>query len=103
MKDIRQQWKAHAASKKITSQDIAALCIYRSLVKEQGEEGALSRLKKSFTPVTNPVKLANGASPMFSMRQALWMVKNSVFTEWLTDEEYKPIGEIALSLHRSIK
>lgn len=103
MKDIRQEWKAHAASKQITSEDIAALCIYRTLVKEQSEEDALSRLKKSFTPVTNPVKLANGANPIHSLRNALWMVKNSVFAEWLTDEEYKPIGEIALSLHRSIK
>lgn len=103
MKDIRQEWKAHAASKKITSQDIAALCIYRSLVKEQGEEGALSRLKKSFTPVTNPVKLANGANPTHSLRNALWMVKNSVFAEWLTDEEYKPIATMAHALYRSIK
>lgn len=103
MKDVRQEWKAHAASKKITSQDIAALCIYRTLVKEQNEEAALSRLKKSFTPVTNPIKLANGANPTASLKNALWMVKNSVFVEWLTAEEYKPLGEMALALHRSIK
>ena len=103
MKDIRQQWKAHAASKKVTAQDIAALCIYRALVKEQGQAGALSRLQKSFTPVTNPVKLANGQVPSAGLRSALWRVKHSVFAEWLTEEEFRPLGEIALSLCRSIK
>lgn len=103
MKDIRQQWKAHAASKKITAQDIAALCIYRALAKEQGQEGALSRLQKSFTPVTNPVKLANGQAPSAALKSALWAVGRSVMVEWLTEEEYKPVGEMALALHRSIK
>lgn len=103
MKDIRQQWKAHAASKKITSQDIAALCIYRALVKEQGQEGALSRLQKSFTPITNPVKLANGQAPSAALKFALWYVGQSVMVDWLTEEEYKPIGEMALALHRSMK
>lgn len=103
MKNIRQQWKAHAASKQITSRDIAALCIYRALVKNQGQEAALSRLQKSFTPVTNSVKLANGQAPNGSMRFALRYIKKSIFVEWLTQEEFEKLDEMALCLYRSTK
>jgi len=85
-KDIRPQWKALAAERKITREDIAALCIYRSLIKGEGKEGAISRLRKSFSPITNPVKLENGAYPYGSLASALWMTKHSTFITWLDDE-----------------
>lgn len=103
MKDIRQNWKALASDRKIKSEDIAALCIYRALVKEQGIEGALSRLHKSFKPITNPVKLANGADPTLSLKNALWSTKYSAFKEWLTEEEFKPPWEMAHAIRKDLK
>lgn len=88
MKDIRQEWKALAANRAIRSEDIAALCIYRALVKNEGKEGAIARLKKSFKPITNPVKLDNGAQPYYSLATALFSVKYSKVAGWL-DEENK--------------
>ncbi len=82
-KDIRPQWKTLANERKITKSDIAALCIYRSLVKGEGKEGAISRLQKAFKPITNPVKIENGAYPYGSLESALWSIKYSNFIEFL--------------------
>jgi len=103
MKDIRQNWKALAADRNIKSEDIAALCIYRALVKEQGIEGALSRLRKSFKPITNPVKLANGADPDLALKNALWLTRYSALSKWLTEEEFKPIWEMGHTIYRGMK
>jgi len=98
-KDIRPLWKALAEERKITKEDIAALCIYRALVKEQGKEGAISRLQRAFKPVTNTVKLENGAAPYGALDSALWLVKRSTFITWL-DEEPK---QAVLALAKEIK
>lgn len=103
MKDIRQNWKALAADRKIKSEDIAALCIYRALVKEQGIEGALSRLRKSFKPITNPIKLANGADPNLSLKNALWSTKYSAFKDWLPEEEIEQVWEMAYAIRKDLK
>lgn len=86
MKDIRTQWKALAATKKITRGDIAALCIYRAMVKEQVPNGAKSRLHKAFTPITNSVKLANGAAPRYALETAIFEIRYSTFAKWLDPE-----------------
>jgi len=98
--DIRQQWKALAVNRTISKEDIAALCIYRALVKEQGKEGAISRLRKSFKPITNPVKLANGADPNFSLKMALWGTRHSVLITWLEPEEQKILGDLSKELYK---
>ena len=103
MKDIRQQWTALAAAKQITRQDIASLCIYRSLVKEQGKDGALSRLQKSFTPVTNKVKLENGAHPQHALRNALWLIKQSSLWSWLETDEQRSLEILSKELSKEIK
>lgn len=95
MKDIRQQWKALAEKREIKSEDIAALCIYRALVKNEGKEGAILRLRKSFNPVTNPVKIENGAAPYFSLSTALWAVKYSTVLTWLDETEKQSLIAIA--------
>jgi hypothetical protein len=95
MKDIRQNWKALAAEHKVTREDIAALCIYRALVKNQGKEGAISRLRKSFIPVTNPIKLQNGAAPYHALSVALWCVKYSAVYAWLDETEKQVLFELA--------
>lgn len=98
-KDIRPQWKALAQERKITREDIATLCIYRSLIKGEGKEGAISRLRKAFRPITNPVKLENGAHPYGALRSALWMTKHSTFVTWLDDEPRQAL----LALAKDIK
>lgn len=95
MKDIRQNWKALAAEQKVTREDIAALCIYRALVKNQGKEGAISRLRKSFIPVTNPIKLQNGAAPYHALSVALWCVKYSAIHNWLDESERQSLVTMA--------
>lgn len=99
MKDIRQQWKALAAERKIKSEDIAALCIYRALVKNEGKEGAIARLRKSFNPVTNTIKIQNGAAPYYALSVSLWRVKHSSLFSWLSDEE----KETLVAISRDIK
>ena len=93
MKDIRQQWKALAADRKITREDIAALCIYRAMVKEQVPEGAVSRLHRSFKPITNKVKLDNGAAPCAALESAIWSIEYSKFAEWLDKDEMAALLE----------
>ena len=100
MKDIRQQWKALAADRNINSRDMAALAIYRSLKKGEGKEGAISRLRKSFKPVTNTVCLENGAAPYHALYLALWGIKYSAnLIKWLDEEDAQAI----LSLVKEIK
>jgi hypothetical protein len=94
-KDIRAQWKALAADRKITKEDIAALCIYRAMVKEQVPEGAVSRLHRSFKPITNKVKLDNGAAPYAALESAVNSIKYSKFAEWLNKDELNALLEAA--------
>jgi len=93
--DIRAQWKALAASREITREDIAALCIYRSMYTGEGKEGAISRLQKSFKPISNLVKLENGAYPYGALDTALWLAKKSTLVSWLTEEERTELLSIA--------
>jgi hypothetical protein len=95
MKDIRTQWKALAAARKITREDIAALCIYRAMLKEQVPEGAKSKLHKSFKPITNAAKLANGAYPYAALESAVNSIKYSAFANWLDEAEMKQLVEAA--------
>lgn len=95
MKDIRVQWKVLAASRKIASEDIAALCIYRALIKEQVPEGAKSKLHKSFSPITNIIKLNNGAYPYSALETAVNSIKYSTFASWLDEEDLNKLLEAA--------
>ena len=94
-KDIRPQWKALAKERKLDSSDMAALCIYRSMIKGEGKEGAISRMHKSFKPITNPAKLENGAHPYGSLSSALWSIKYSTFITWLDEDTKTTLFAIA--------
>ena len=96
--DIRAKWKALSADRKITKEDVAALCIYRSLIAGEGKEGAISRLKKAFKPITNPVKLENGMDPYGAMKSAIWGVKYCTVLTWLTPSEAAATLAIAREL-----
>jgi hypothetical protein len=95
LKDIRPQWKALAAARQITKEDIAAYCIYRAVYKGQIPEGAKTRLQKSFSPITNKVKLDNGAAPYGALTTALHSIKYSHFAEWLDKEELQQLIDAA--------
>ena len=99
--DVRENWKALAADRKITSSDIAALCIYRSMLRGEGATGAESRLRKSFFPITNKVKLDNGAAPFGSLNSALWQIRHSTFFSWLTPLEQEAMWNIVQELRKS--
>jgi len=85
--DIRPQWRQLSAERKISSADITALCLYRSVLRGEGKPGAIDRIKKAFQPITNTVKLANGAEPYFSLIESLRAAKYSVILQWLTQPE----------------
>lgn len=93
--DVRAQWKALAALRNITKEDIVALCIYRSMIHGEGKDGAISRLRKSFQPITNLVKLENGAAPFLQLDLALFLSRRSKFTTWLTEDEKNELIAIA--------
>lgn len=94
-KDIRPQWKALAKERKITKEDIAALCIYRAMVKGEVPDGAKTRLGKAFKPITNVVKLENGADPHGALKLAIWSIKYSKFAEWLDKDQLTALLEAA--------
>jgi cellulase/cellobiase CelA1 len=102
-KDIRAQWKALAADRKITKEDIAALCIYRAMVKDQVPELAISKLQKSFKPITNQTKLINGAAPFAAREYAMNAIKYSKFSEWLDADEMKALLEAAKNTKAVLK
>ena len=93
--DIRAQWKALAAKKEITCHDMAALCLYRSLIKGEGLEGAVSRLKKSFSPLKNQKKIDNTDHVYGSMFRALSLAKYSHLKDWLTKTELEQLAKLA--------
>lgn len=98
--DIRAQWKALAAEKKLTVEDMAALCLYRSILKGEGLDGAISRLKKSFSPITSKVKLENGCTPYGSMLRAAGFAQYSHLKDWLTKEEKEQLAKLGNETYR---
>jgi len=116
MKDIRQQWKALAAEKKIKSEDIAALCLYRAInirsdvddirtaiVCGYGQDGAKNRLLRSFKPITNQTKLINGADPQYSLKSSLNLVKYSSVAKWLAEDDLAKLLELAKTTKAGLK
>jgi hypothetical protein len=101
--DIRPKWKALAATRKITSADIVALCIYRAIIRGEGKVGAITRLAKSFTPVTNPIKLQNGAHTWHGLASGLLMSRKTPILGWLTEAEGMEILALAKSIDVSGK
>ena len=101
--DIRPQWKKLATERKITKEDIAALCLYRSLIKGGIKEDTLARLRKSFKPITNVTKLENGAYPWGSLQEALRMLKYSNVATWLTKDELALLQSLGQSVLKDIK
>ncbi len=101
--DIRAQWKALAADRKITKEDIAALCIYRAMLRDEVPALAVTKLQKSFKAVSNPIKLQNGAAPFYARESAMNAVKYSNLTKWLTAEEQTALMDAAKKTKEALK
>ncbi len=101
--DIRPKWKALAQERKITKEDISALCLYRALTQLDGREEALARLFKAFKPITNNVKLTNGAARYGALKEALRMFQYSAVATWLTPDESKKLQALGQELLKEIK
>lgn len=71
MNSIKSLWKQLASESSFTATDIAALCLFRSMVAESPVDSAVCQLLQAFSPVTNPVKLSNGRLPYQSLVDAL--------------------------------
>lgn len=101
--DIRPQWRALAADRKITREDIAALCLYKAMLKDQVPALAVTKLQKAFKAVSNPVKIENGAAPFAARDAAMNAVKYSTLTGWLTAEEQTKLMDAAKSTKAALK
>lgn len=73
-----QHWKQLAKDKAITKEDVVALCLHKSIQYNDIWQADVL-LKKSFTPITNAVKLTNGSHPNESLYLALRWVQNSSY------------------------
>lgn len=104
-------WLRLANNKQIIAADVAALCIYLAIRNKSESESedditaleisdAASRLKRAFSPITNTVKLANGADPYYSLKLALFRSKYSAFAQSLTGQQQAWIAKIAQELRR---
>lgn len=87
MKNIKSQWKILASARNITSTDMVAMCICKSISKNETIEIAKERLLKSFSPIKNNNKLLNGMSPYGALINSMWYIRTSNVAKWLTPEE----------------
>jgi hypothetical protein len=91
---VKAIWKTLADAKKITSQDVAALCLLRSL-KSNDTENTRARLLRAFKPITNKIKLENGAAPFGALELALRWLKYSEFAKQLPEDTQKQMEALA--------
>lgn len=92
------QWKQSARSKLITSYDMALLAFVKALNKDKPLEQASYYLSKSFKPITNKRKLANGAHPYFGMWDAIRNCKHSLLAKFLDEETISKIDVLASNI-----
>jgi hypothetical protein len=105
MNNFQTAWKQFAAQRSLTSSDMAVLCLSKAARKEDPQEAleqAKYYLKKSFNPITKPVKLANGAYPYWALWNALWDIEKSqvfkAYSEFWTKEAREQVAAMAKKL-----
>ena len=80
---FKAKWKAASHAKRVSAADMAALAFHRAwwaietqvLSREDAGAWIEARLDKAFTPVSNAIKLSNGADPSFSKKAAVRELK----------------------------
>lgn len=95
MKDIRENWKTLSAERRIEREDIAAYCIYKTLVKGYDKGHAKAKLLKAFKPISNINKLSNGVRPYNSLEESLRLIKYSAFSKWLEKDEMQILFDMS--------
>jgi hypothetical protein len=91
---VKAIWKILADARTISAQDIAALCLLRSL-KSEDTENTKARLHRAFSPITNEIKLKNGSTPYGSLERALRWLKYSEFAKQLPEATLKEMEALA--------
>ena len=94
-------FKNAAHNKRISATDIAALCLIKAANSKSEDKVGVAQalLKRSFSPVTHPNKLAHGAVPYGALNQAIAMVKYQ--TQYkaapfqMTEEQAKLVNDLA--------
>ena len=91
---VKAIWKKLADARTISAQDIAALCLLRSL-KSSDTANTRARLHRAFSPITNKIKLENGATPYGSLERALRWLRYSDFAKQLPEATMKEMEALA--------
>lgn len=101
-KDIKEIWRALAQNKQITAKHMVEYAILRAIRSDRSDKLSSVRyfIRKSFTPITNTSKLANGRKPFDIL--ARWDVsyRNNNYIlgqkaeDILTDEELKEFVDL---------
>ena len=98
------RWLELAKNKNITAADCATLCLYRTILKSddvgQQTENAVMHLKRAFSPISNTVKLENGASKYAALKQSLALLKYSNFFLALEFPAQEKISTLAKEVYR---
>jgi len=84
-------WKKLANQKKIQSRDVAAYAMIKAIHAKSNDKLEVARalLYKSFTPITNANKLANGSTTFDGLEYALFRAQWSILIGELTADEQK--------------
>ena len=105
MNNFQTAWKQLAAQRNLTSSDMAVLCLSKAARKEDPQEAleqAKYYIKKSFNPITKPIKLANGAYPYWALWNALWGIEKceafKAYSEFWSEETRNRIIDMKKNL-----
>lgn len=102
--NLRPFWKQLASQCALTPADMAALFLVRALKTEQPFEAAQAGLLRAFTPIRNPIKLANGQWPFQALHLALskYRLSSSPVLSHLTPEEQQQVLALADTLRQKL-
>ena len=109
MQDYTQAWKDQANSKTLTSYDMFNLCLMKAIKSKSNTNKvklAWAILQKTFSPVTNSMKLANGHDRWAAIARAAYYAKYAKQENWLlshlNEYEFGVFKELAADIHMSI-
>lgn len=114
MNKFQTIWKQLAAKRNLSSSDMVVWAISKAVHEEQrlkklniesqltALDLARQYLKKSFKPISKPIKLANGAYPYYALDAALWNLTRcesyKAFDSLWDEETRNKIKEIAIEI-----
>lgn len=104
--DIKKLWKDRANAKLNTVTDHIHYCVLRAMISKSNDKEAIVKhlIRKSFTPVTNTIKVANGRFPFDTIFHNMYRLsKNSHLLgievdKILDEDEITLFNQIFLSL-----